>query len=88
MFLFLRDFFELVDVVVSQFLNFGETLFLIVLGDLFIFEQFFQVVVAVAADIANSGAMFFEDFMDVLGELFAAFFGKGRNRNTNETPVV
>src|SRR6266849_835565 len=32
--------------------------------------------------------MLFEDFVDVLGELFSAVFGEGRNRNANKTAVI
>src|SRR5438128_8519286 len=45
-------------------------------------------VVAVAADVADRGAMFFEDSMNVLGECLTALFRQGRDWNADKPSVV
>src|SRR5204863_3802554 len=69
LFLLLRDFFEFVNVIVGEFLDLGETVFLVVLGNAFVLEHLFQMLVPVAADVADGRAMFFENLIDVLREL-------------------
>src|SRR5262245_29239303 len=84
----LRDFFQFMDVIVGQLLDFGERVLFVVFGDVFVFEHLFQVLVAVPADIADGGPMLLQDLMYVFGKLFPALFGERRNWDTNQTAVV
>ena len=75
------------NVVVCEFLNFSESEFFVVLGDQLVFEHFFQMFVAVTADIADCRPMLFENFVDVLGEGFAPLFGERRDGRLPRTRV-
>src|SRR5438477_12808330 len=44
--------------------------------------------ISVAPNVADGGAMFFEDLVDMFGKLFSAVFGKRWNRNANQTSVI
>ena len=59
----------------------------IVFADLFVFGKLLQRVIAIAAYVADRGAMLFENLVEVLHDVAAALFGHGRNRNANDLAV-
>src|SRR5258708_28107866 len=89
LFLFgLRHLFHLFDLVVGQLLDFIEGLALLVFADLFILHRLLDGLVAVAADIADCGAVIFEDLMKLLHHVFAALFGQRGNRDADGLAVI
>jgi hypothetical protein len=44
--------------------------------------------VSVATNVANCGAVLFEDFVYVLRVLLSTFFGERRNRNPDHSSVI
>ncbi len=69
------DLVDLPDLVVGKFLEFCFGTVEVVLGDLVVVFQAADVFVAVAADVADGDAGFFDALTDVLGEFAAAVFG-------------
>ena len=52
------------------------------------FMAFLMRVIAIAADVAHSGAVVFEEFVQVLDHVFAAFFGQRRHRHADNLAIV
>src|SRR3954463_5106080 len=76
-FLFLRlaHLFHLLDLVVGQLLNFIEGSLLVVLSDLLVFESLLDSVIAITTNVADSGAVLFQDPMQMLHHVLPPFLG-------------
>ena len=66
----------------------SSALLLVVFADLLVLEQFLENLVGVAADVADSRAMVFQDFVQVLHHILAALFGERRDGHANQLAVV
>ncbi len=53
----------------------------------FSLASFLMRVIAVAADVANGGAVVFQNSLEMLHHIAAAFLGHRRNRHANELSV-
>ena len=83
----LRELFHAADFFVGHLLDFFEGALLFVLADLLFFGEFLEGVVAVAADVADRGAVLFEDLVQVLADVAAALLGHGRNGDAHDLAV-
>src|SRR5262245_14595078 len=88
LFLGLPHIFQLVHKVIRQLLNLIERFLLVVFGDGFVFEHFLHVLIAIAANVAHSGAVLFENLVNVFRQSLAPFFRQGWDRNTDGAAVV
>src|SRR5208283_4635917 len=75
----LAHLFHLLNFVVGELLNFIECAFLVVFGNFLVLNRLLDGLVAVAADVANRGAMLFENPVQVLDHVLAALFGERRH---------
>src|SRR5260370_12313370 len=80
--------FHLLDFVVSELLNLFHGAFFFVFSDLLVLQRFLNGIVAVAADVADGGAMLLEDFVQMLHHFPAALFGQSWDRNANDLSVI
>ena len=86
-FFFARELFHATNFFVGHLLNFFDGALLVVFADLLFFGELLEGVVAVATNVANSGAVLFEDAVEVFDDVAAAFFGHGRNGNAEELAI-
>jgi len=80
--------FHFFDFLVGELLDLVEGALLLVFGDFFVFGGFLDEVVAVAADVADGGAVIFEDAVEVLDDFLAAILGHGRDGDADDLAVV
>src|ERR1700734_4572723 len=78
-FLLFGHLFHFFDFFVGELLDLVEGALLFVFGNLFIFGGFFDEIVAVAADVADGGAVIFEDAVEVFDDFLATILGHGRD---------
>src|ERR1700675_2775111 len=76
--------FHPLDFVVGELLDFVEGALLVVLGNLLVFHRLLDGVVTITTDVADCGAVFFENFMQMLDHVLAPLFGQRRNRHTDK----
>src|SRR6202795_3074362 len=70
------EIFDLFGFRVREFFELIEGAFLLVLADLFLFFQFIDRFLDVAADIAHRSAVILEDLVQVLDDILAAILGQ------------
>jgi len=81
------EFFHAADFFVGHLLDFFEGALLLVLANLFFFGHLLEGFVAVAADVADGGAVLLEVAVDVLADLSAALLGHGRDGDAENLAV-
>src|SRR6185437_461937 len=80
-FLLLAHLFHALDLVVGELLHLVEGALLLIAGDGLVLRCLFDYIVAVAADVANSGAVVFKHAVEVLDHFLPPFLSHRRNRN-------
>ena len=76
------------DVLVGQLLGLVFQLLLVVLGDLAGLLHGLELIHGVTADVAHGGLGFLALLLDVLGQLLAAFLGRGREHQADNLAVI
>src|SRR5882724_9989987 len=79
---------QLAHVCVGHFLDLVVGAAVFVFGDDLDFEEFFDRLIAVAADVADRHAMVLGYSMELFYQLLAALFVQGRNRDADQLAVV
>src|SRR5271154_844904 len=77
-FFLLRELFHAPDFAVGHLLDLFHGALLFVLADLLVLGELLEGVIAVAANVADRGAVLFEHFVEVLADIAAALLGHGR----------
>src|SRR5439155_25131382 len=88
MFFRFRQLVDLRDVNVREFLNVLKPGALGIFRNRFVLEHLLQFVILVPAYVADRGAMFLRDIVDLSGELLPSFFGQRWNGNAHELAIV
>src|SRR6185437_654448 len=86
--LLLAHLFHALDLVVGKLLHLVNGALLLIAGDGLVLRCFFDYIVAVAADVANSGAMVFKPAVAVLDNFLPPFLSHRRNRNPHNFAIV
>src|SRR5579864_3513356 len=68
--------FHLLDLIVSELLDLFQRAALVIFRDFFVFQRLFDLIVTIAADVADGGAVFFQNLMQVFDHLLAALFSE------------
>ena len=76
------------DVLVGDLLDLVEAAPLVVFGDLVVLQQLLQLVVGVAAHLADAVAAFLGVLVHELRQLLAALLGQRGNRDADDLAVV
>src|SRR3569833_2121103 len=86
-FFFSRELFHATDLFVSHLLNFFHGALLFVFADLLFFGEFLKRIVAVAANVADRGAVLFKYAIKMFHDIPAALLGHGRDGNADEFAI-
>ncbi len=87
-FLLLQGRVDLLDVLVRELLDLGEGVLLVVLADVVVLEQLLQVLVRVAAHVADGDAALLGVLVGDLHEVLAALLRQRRHRDPDDLAVV
>src|ERR1700735_295151 len=79
---------DFADLGVGHFLNAFEGPALFVFADGFVLEQFFQMLIGVATDVAERYAVIFGDAVEAFDDVLATLLGERRDRDADDFSVV
>jgi hypothetical protein len=84
----LRQFVDLADVSVGEFLYFFKAIALVVFRDLFVLQHLLQTLICVATNVSHRGAVVFRDLVNLFRKLLATFFGERRDGDSYQFAIV